>query len=444
MIDEIFRDGPLTSLVNNAAGNFIARTEDLSPRGFDAIANIVMHGTFYVTQAVGKRWIKGGHRGSVVSITVTWVRNGGPFVAPSAMSKAAIDAMTKSLAVEWGRYGIRLNAITPGEIPTEGMSKRLAPGKDSAFGTKEVNPFGRVGRIEELQNLAAFLLSDGCEWLTGETIAMDGAQALATGGKLLRIAPMGRRGLEGGSRGDRGAERAGPRTARVTSGSLLGGATVLKLDDLFACTPSDEGVARPRGCLCNTPAFARLNARLSSKFCRGGLDVAAGVFAAGAGGSTAKAAASWRRTAFVNARVFDGKSDNLRTGLRVVIEGGTIRAVEAADAPIGQGGAIVDCGGRVLMPHRRALACDDGGDPARRAAHRRRRLYQSRRRGRGRRHAHVRLHQRPRHGGPRLRAQAGDRRGRRQGTAHLAVGAMISQTADTSISAFPTRLPGAR
>ena len=127
MIDEIFRDGPLTSLVNNAAGNFIARTEDLSPRGFDAIANIVMHGTFYVTQAVGKRWIKGGHRGSVVSITVTWVRNGGPFVAPSAMSKAAIDAMTKSLAVEWGRYGIRLNAIAPGEIPTEGMSKRLAP-----------------------------------------------------------------------------------------------------------------------------------------------------------------------------------------------------------------------------------------------------------------------------------------------------------------------------
>jgi len=136
----------------------------------------------------------------------------------------------------------------------------------------------------------------------------------------------------------------------VTSGGLLGGATVLKLDDLFACTPSDEGVARPRGCLCNTPAFARLNARLSSKFCRAGLDAAAGVFAAGAGGSPAKAAASGRRTAFVNARVFDGKSDNLRTGLRVVIRGGTIRAVEAADAPIGEGGAIVDCGGRVLMP----------------------------------------------------------------------------------------------
>jgi len=191
MVEEIFRDGPLTSLVNNAAGNFIARTEDLSPRGFDAIANIVMHGTFYVTQAVGKRWIKGGHKGSVVSIAVTWVRNGGPFVVPSTMSKAAIQAMTMSLAVEWGRYGIRLNAIAPGEIPTEGMSKRLSPGSDIGLGTKEGNPFGRVGRIEELQNLATFLLSDGCEWLTGETIAMDGAQALATGGNFYELRKWG-------------------------------------------------------------------------------------------------------------------------------------------------------------------------------------------------------------------------------------------------------------
>ena len=130
MVEEIFRSGPLTGLVNNAAGNFISRTEDLSPRGFDAIANIVMHGTFYVTHAVGKRWIAGKHRGSVVSISVTWVRNGGPFVTPSAMSKSAIQAMTMSLATEWGRYGIRLNAIAPGEIPTEGMSKRLSPGAD--------------------------------------------------------------------------------------------------------------------------------------------------------------------------------------------------------------------------------------------------------------------------------------------------------------------------
>ena len=191
MVEEIFRDGPLTSLVNNAAGNFIARTEDLSPRGFDAIANIVMHGTFYVTQAVGKRWIAAGQPGSIVSIVVTWVRNGGPFVVPSTMSKAAIQAMTMSLASEWGRYGIRLNAIAPGEIPTEGMSKRLSPGADPGARTAEANPLGRAGRMEELQNLAAFLLSDGCDWLTGETIAMDGAQALATGGNFYELRKWG-------------------------------------------------------------------------------------------------------------------------------------------------------------------------------------------------------------------------------------------------------------
>ena len=190
-VEEIFRDGPLTSLVNNAAGNFIARTEDLSPRGFDAIANIVMHGTFYVTQAVGKRWIAAGLSGGVVSIVVTWVRNGGPFVVPSAMSKAAIQAMTMSLAAEWGRYGIRLNAIAPGEIPTEGMSKRLNPGQEPGAETAAANPMGRVGRMEELQNLAAFLLSDGCGWLTGETIAMDGAQALATGGNFYELRKWG-------------------------------------------------------------------------------------------------------------------------------------------------------------------------------------------------------------------------------------------------------------
>jgi NAD(P)-dependent dehydrogenase (short-subunit alcohol dehydrogenase family) len=187
MVEEIFRSRPLTGLVNNAAGNFVSRTEDLSPRGFDAIANIVMHGTFYVTHAVGKRWIAGQHRGSVVSISVTWVRNGGPFVTPSAMSKAAIHSMTMSLATEWGRYGIRLNAIAPGEIPTEGMSKRLSPGADPGAATIERNPQGRVGRIEELQNLATFLMSDGCDWLSGETIAMDGAQALATGGNFYEL-----------------------------------------------------------------------------------------------------------------------------------------------------------------------------------------------------------------------------------------------------------------
>src|SRR5579871_3591909 len=187
MIDTIFADGPLTDLINNAAGNFISRTQDLSPRGFYAIANIVMHGTFYVTHAIGKRWIAGKTRGNVVSITTTWVRNGSPFVVPSAMSKSAVHAMTMSLATEWGRYGIRLNTIAPGEIPTEGMSKRIKPGDEAGARTKAMNPMGRVGTMEELQNLAVFLISGGCDWINGETIAMDGAQGLAMGGNFYQL-----------------------------------------------------------------------------------------------------------------------------------------------------------------------------------------------------------------------------------------------------------------
>src|SRR5215469_609498 len=170
MVENIFREGGLTDLINNAAGNFISRSEELSARGFDAVANIVMHGTFYVTQAVGKRWIAGGHRGNVVSIVVTWVHNGGPYVVPSAMSKSAIHTMTMSLATEWAGHGIRLNAIAPGTIPTEGASKRLSPGESSTDRTVRANPMGRVGRMEELQNLATFLIANGCEWLTGQTI----------------------------------------------------------------------------------------------------------------------------------------------------------------------------------------------------------------------------------------------------------------------------------
>jgi NAD(P)-dependent dehydrogenase (short-subunit alcohol dehydrogenase family) len=191
MVADIFKTAPLTGLVNNAAGNFISRTEDLSPKGFDAVANIVMHGTFYVTHAVGKRWIAGNHRGSVVSIIVTWVDNSGPFVVPSAMSKAAIATMTRSLAVEWGRYGIRLNAIAPGVFPTEGASKRLRPGETPGDHTKKVNPMGRFGQMSELQNLATFLLADGCEWLNGETIAVDGAQHLVSAGGFYDLREWG-------------------------------------------------------------------------------------------------------------------------------------------------------------------------------------------------------------------------------------------------------------
>src|ERR1700752_3448041 len=187
MVEQIWTGGPLTDLINNAARNFASRKPDLSPRGFDAVANIVMHGTFYVTHAVGRRWIAGGHPGNVVSITVTWVRNGSPFVVPSAMSKSAIHAMTMSLATEWGHYGIRLNTIAPGEIPTEGMSKRIKPGDEAGARTRAANPMGRVGTMEELQNLAVFLISGGCDWINGETIAMDDGQALAMGGNFYQL-----------------------------------------------------------------------------------------------------------------------------------------------------------------------------------------------------------------------------------------------------------------
>ena len=153
----------------------------------EAVTSTVMAGSFNTTLAVGKRWIDEGLPGSVLSNLTTWVWSGSAFVVPSAMAKAAVHAMTMSLAVEWGRYGIRLNTIAPGEIPTEGMSKRIKPGDEAGARTIAMNPMGRVGRMEELQNLATFLISGGCDWINGETIAMDGAQALAMGGNFYQL-----------------------------------------------------------------------------------------------------------------------------------------------------------------------------------------------------------------------------------------------------------------
>jgi len=190
MVGRIWSEGgPLDGLVNNAAGNFISRTQDVSPRGFDAVAGIVLHGTYYVTHHVGRRWIADGHKGSVISIVVTWVRTGAPFVVPSAMSKAGVDVMTKSLAIEWGPHGIRLNAIAPGIFPTEGANARLSPKAAWRDGSVP-NPMNRVGRMEELQNLAVFLMADGVEWLTGETIAIDGAGHRQNGASFTELASL--------------------------------------------------------------------------------------------------------------------------------------------------------------------------------------------------------------------------------------------------------------
>lgn len=189
-MDSIFQVGPLTGLVNNAAGNFISRTEDLSANAFNAIASIVAHGTFNATVAAGRRWIEGGHKGSILSIVTTWVWVGGPFTVPSAMSKAGVAAMTQSLAVEWGPKGIRANAIAPGPFPTKGAWDRLMPepamkklGGGTSLGADSI-PLRRMGQHEELANLAAFLMSDGCKYLTGAVIPIDGGQWLTSGGNF--------------------------------------------------------------------------------------------------------------------------------------------------------------------------------------------------------------------------------------------------------------------
>ncbi|MGN6515149.1 MAG: SDR family oxidoreductase [Rhizomicrobium sp.] len=192
VVDEIWTDGPLTGLVNNAAGNFISRTKDLSPRGFNAIADIVFRGSFYVTLACGKRWIDGGNKGSVISILTTWIWNGGPFTVPSAMSKAGLNIMTKSLATEWGPNGIRLNAIAPGPFPTKGAWDRLSPQSANRDSNRaNAIPMGRNGEMPELANLAVFLMADGCDYLTGQTIAIDGAMHLASGGNFAALAALG-------------------------------------------------------------------------------------------------------------------------------------------------------------------------------------------------------------------------------------------------------------
>lgn len=176
MVEQIWLDGgPLTGLVNNAAGNFISRTEDLTPGGFDAISNIVFRGSFLVTLACGQRWIAEKQPASVVSILTTWVWSGGPFTVPSAMSKAGVHAMTQSLAVEWGRNKIRLNDIAPGTFPTEGSRARLRPGETGESYSNPGVPMGRPGRMAELANLVVFLLSPAAEYLTGQMIAIDGA-----------------------------------------------------------------------------------------------------------------------------------------------------------------------------------------------------------------------------------------------------------------------------
>ncbi len=184
MVDAQWRRAPLDALVNNAAGNIAARSETLSPRAVDAVLNIVLHGTAYVTWACGKRWLAEKRSAAVLSILATYAWTGSGYVVPSAMAKAGVMAMTQSLAVEWGGRGIRLNAIAPGPFPTEGAWSRLVPRADLARQIETDNPLGRPGRHEELANLAVYLLSDQAAYINGEVVVIDAGRWLKGAGQF--------------------------------------------------------------------------------------------------------------------------------------------------------------------------------------------------------------------------------------------------------------------
>jgi NAD(P)-dependent dehydrogenase (short-subunit alcohol dehydrogenase family) len=178
--------GRVDTLVNNAAGNFIARTEKLSPNAFNAVVGIVLQGSFYCTLALGRKWIAAKQPGNILNIVTTYASTnaGSGFVVPSACAKAGVLAMTRSLAVEWARYNIRLNAIAPGPFPTEGAFSRLMPSKEIEEKALKANPMKRFGRHEELTNLAAFLLSGQVDYINGECVEIDGAGWLRGAGEF--------------------------------------------------------------------------------------------------------------------------------------------------------------------------------------------------------------------------------------------------------------------
>lgn len=186
--------GQVDVLLNNAAGNFISPTERLSPGAFDAVIDIVLKGTKNCTLAFGKHWINTEHgNAAVLNIVTTYATTGSGFVVPSAMAKAGVLAMTKSLAVEWAKYGIRFNAIAPGPFPTKGAWDRLLPGNISEKLNLEAEvPLRRSGERQELSNLAAYLVSDFAAYMNGEVVTIDGGEWLQGAGQMNFLEALGK------------------------------------------------------------------------------------------------------------------------------------------------------------------------------------------------------------------------------------------------------------
>lgn len=177
--------GNIDGLINNAAGNFISPTERLSANAFSSIIDIVLKGSVNCTLAFGKHWIAEKQAASVLNIITTYAFTGSAYVVPSACAKGGVLALTRSLAVEWGKYGIRTNAIAPGPFPTKGAWERLLPGDlAEKFDFKNRVPLKRVGDHQELANLAAFLISDFAGYINGEVITIDGGEWLQGAGQF--------------------------------------------------------------------------------------------------------------------------------------------------------------------------------------------------------------------------------------------------------------------
>lgn len=177
--------GQVDALLNNAAGNFISPTERLSANAFSTIIDIVLKGSVNCSLALGKYWIDKKIAGTILNIVTTYAFTGSAYVVPSACAKGGVLAMTRSLAVEWGRHGIRTNAIAPGPFPTKGAWERLLPGEmASKFDFKNRVPLKRVGEHQELANLAAFLVSDFSGYINGEVITIDGGEWLQGAGQF--------------------------------------------------------------------------------------------------------------------------------------------------------------------------------------------------------------------------------------------------------------------
>jgi NAD(P)-dependent dehydrogenase (short-subunit alcohol dehydrogenase family) len=199
MFDQIWASGPLNILINNAAGNFLARTETLSARAIEAVIRPSLLGALWCTVAAGRRWIAAGQSGTVLTILASGLGNGRPFTVPLTISKAALLEMTRSLAIEWGPKGIRMVAIAPGLFPTA-ATRTIGLAADAGVAAPSRIPVGREGRMDELVNLATFLVSDASPYVNGEVVSIDGGSGLtgADAGRMFAWTDEDWQALRGG------------------------------------------------------------------------------------------------------------------------------------------------------------------------------------------------------------------------------------------------------